>query len=84
MANSYGNADREMDTIKQSLEYKVNALKETGVGIAQNLFKKEDMKIVVDGLTGFLEIIDKITDSLGLFKTTLLTGGLITGIKSIV
>ena len=83
MANSAGDADREMDTIKQSLEYKLNALKETGVGIAQNLFQRDDMKTIVDGLTGFLEVIDKITDSLGLFKTTLLTGGLITGIKSI-
>ena len=84
MAKSAGDADREMDTIKQSLEYKLNALKETGVGIAQNLFKKEDMKVVVDGLTGFLEIIDKLTEHLGLFKSTIIGGGLAAAIKSIV
>lgn len=69
MAHSAGSADKEMDVIKQSLEYKVNAFKETGTSIAQNLFKKEDMKSVVDFGTTVLEVIDKITGKLGLFGT---------------
>lgn len=83
MTNSAGNADKEMDTIKQSLEYKVNALKETGVGIAQNLFQRDDMKTFVGGLTNVLEVVDKLTEKLGLFKTVAISGGLIAGIKSI-
>lgn len=83
MTNSAGNADKEMDTIKQSLEYKVNALKETGVGIAQNLFQRDDMKTFVGGLTNVLEVVDKLTEKLGLFKTAAIGGGLIVGIKSI-
>lgn len=84
MTNSAGDADKEMNTIKQSLEYKVNALKETGVGIAQNLFQRDDMKSFVDGFTSVLEVVDKLTEKLGLFKTVAIGGGLIVGIKSIV
>ena len=84
MTHSAGDADKEMNTIKQSLEYKVNALKETGVGIAQNLFQRDDMKSFVDGLTSVLEVVDKLTEKLGLFKTVAISGGLIAGIKSIV
>ena len=83
MTHSAGDADKEMNTIKQSLEYKVNALKETGVGIAQNLFQRDDMKTFVDGLTSVLEVVDKLTEKLGLFKTVAISGGLIAGIKSI-
>lgn len=83
MAKSAGSADREMAVIQNSLEFKLNKLKETATGIAQNLFKKEDMKAIVDGFTGLLEIIDKITGSLGLFKSATIGGGLIIGIKSI-
>lgn len=80
MANSAGSADREMSIIMDSLEYKLNALKETGVGIAQNLFQRDDMKAVVDVLTDFLGIIDKVTEKLGLFGTI----GLGTGITVLV
>ncbi len=69
MANSAGDADKEMGVIQQSLEYKVNAMKESGVGIAQNLFKKDDMKAVVDVVTSVLSIIDALTEKLGLFGT---------------
>lgn len=69
MSNSAGSADREMGIIQQSVEYKINAMKETFVGIGQNLFKREDMGIAVSGLTKILEVIDALTEKLGLFGT---------------
>ena len=69
MSDSAGNADKEMEIIQNSLEYKVNAMKETFVGIGQNLFKREDMGIAIDGLTKILEVIDALTEKLGLFGT---------------
>lgn len=69
MANSAGSADKEMSIIMDSLEYKLNALRETGVGIAQNLFQRDDMKAVVDMLTSALSLVEKITGKLGLFGT---------------
>ena len=41
MANSAGNAMQEMEVIYDSIDYKTNRLKETGVGIAQNLLYKQ-------------------------------------------
>lgn len=69
MANADGSAMAEMGIVTESLTYKLNALKETGVGIAQNLFQREDMGRVIDGLTSVLEIVDKLTSELGLFGT---------------
>lgn len=69
MSDSAGNADKEMGIIQNSIEYKVNAMKESFVGISQNLFKREDIGIVVTGLTKVLEVIDALTEKLGLFGT---------------
>lgn len=69
MEESAGSAEREMGKIEQSLEYKLNALKETWVGVSQNLFDTDQMKLVVDGLTSFSEAVDWLTGRLGLFGT---------------
>lgn len=69
MEESAGSAEREMAKIEQSLEYKLNALNETWVGVAQNLFKTDDMKMVVDGLTAISSVVETLTDRLGLFGT---------------
>lgn len=69
MEDSAGSANREMEKIEQSLEYKLNALQETWVGVAQNLFQTDDMKLVVDGLMGISNVIDSLTNKLGLFGT---------------
>lgn len=75
MANSAGSADAEMEIIMDSLEYKLNALKETGTGIFQNLFQQEDIGVVIDVLTSVLEVIDNLTEHLGLFGTAALVLG---------
>lgn len=74
MEASAGGAEREMDKIEQSLEYKLNALKETWVGVAQNMFQTDDMKLVVDALTMVSNGIDQLTEKLGLFGTIGLVG----------
>ena len=83
MANSAGNADREMSVIMDSLDYKLNRLSETSTSVAQNLFKRDDMKTVVDGLTSVMNAIDKLTSKLGLFGSIGLGAGLFAGVKNI-
>lgn len=83
MANSAGNADAEMAVAMDSIEYKANRLKETGTGIAQNLFKREDMKAIIDGLASFMEMLDKVTEKIGLFGTIGLGAGLFAGFKNV-
>ena len=69
MSNSAGDANREMDVVTNSLEYKINKLKETGTGIWQNIFPREDIGNVVDGATSVLNVVDSLTEHLGLFGT---------------
>lgn len=83
MENSAGNAEAEMSVIEQSLEYKLNRLKETGTGIAQNLFQRDDMKAIVDDFTSIGEAVDFATDKLGMFGTIGLGAGLLAGIKNV-
>lgn len=60
MSNSAGSADKEMETIKSSLEYKLNALKETWVGTAQKMADRSVLGGIIDGLTTISELIQKI------------------------
>ena len=71
MDDSAGGAMREMEIIEESLEFKLNALKETATGVFQNLFAKEDMIVVIELLTKLMEVLDFLTDKLGLFGTAL-------------
>lgn len=76
MGQSAGDADREMDIITNSLEYKINRLKETFTGIWQNLIDRGDVGAVVDTLSGLVGIIDTITEKLGGLGTLAVGGGL--------
>lgn len=80
MSQSAGAADKEMDIITNSLEYKLNALKETATGIWQNIFNREDLGAITDFGTGFLSVLDNITEKLGLFGTAIAAGGIVTGV----
>lgn len=82
MTKSAGGAMREMEIIEESLEYKLNALKETATGVFQNLFAKEDMVIVIDLLTKLMEVLDFLTEKLGLFGTALTGIAIYTFIKN--
>lgn len=83
MANSAGSAEKEMSVIMDSIDYKVNRLKETTTGVAQNLFKRSDMKTVVDGFTSVMNVIDSLTSKLGLFGSIGLGAGLFAGWKNV-
>ncbi len=83
MANSAGSAEKEMSVIMDSIEYKTNRLKETATGVAQNLFKRDDMKTVVDGLTSVMNVIDSLTSKLGSLGTIGLGAGIFAGVKNI-
>ena len=83
MSESAGAADREMDIIKNSLEYKINALKETFTGIWQNVFNREDLGSLVDFATGIAEVLDGITEKLGLFGSAIAAGGIAAGVMGL-
>lgn len=82
MANSAGGAMKEMEIIEESLSFKLNELKETGTGIFQNIFDKEGMAVAIEILTGFLNVIDSLTEHLGLFGMTIATISIVKFIKN--
>lgn len=82
MKDSAGNAEAEMSIIMDSLDYKLNRLSETGIGIAQNLFERDNMKSIVDALTKIGEGLEFITDKAGLLGSIGLGAGLFAGIKN--
>lgn len=69
MQNSAGNAMQEMEKVYDSIEYRLNQLGETWVGVAQNLINTDQFKIVVSILTKLSELVDGLTSALGLFGT---------------
>ena len=76
MQNSAGAADKEMEIITNSLTYKLNALRETGTGIWQNLFQRESIGGIVDDLTALLGVVEKFTDQFGSLGTVVAGGGI--------
>lgn len=81
MGDSAGSAEQEFAKAQQGISYKLNALKETSVGIWQNLIDSDAIKTGVDTLTKLLEIIDKLTEVLGSTGGISLAAGLFANSK---
>lgn len=82
MADSAGNAENEMSIIMESLDYKINELKETATGIFQNIFQTEEMGNLIGLLTGLLNVLDGITSTFGLLGTAMIAVPIIAFIKN--
>lgn len=83
MDESAGSSDKEMETIEQSLEYRINALKETWVGTIQQMVDRGDLGTIVDGLTKLSEGIGFVIDKLGILGSIGLGAGIFAGIKNV-
>ena len=82
MENSAGNAEKEMSVIMDSLDYKINQLKETGTGLFQNIFQTDDMGNIISLLTGLLNILNGLTDTFGFLGTVMLAVPIVNFIKN--
>lgn len=78
MREAAGSADREMGIIQESLDYKLNALKETWVGFIQQLADRGTLGNIIDFLTTISELLTNLTKFDGLIPTIL--GGVASGI----
>ena len=83
MDEAAGSSDREMDIVKQSISYKINALKETWVGTVQELIDRGDIGKLVDGLTKLSEGLGFVIDKLGILGSIGLGAGIFSGIKNV-
>ena len=83
MEGAAGAADAEMGIIQESIDYKLNALKETWVGTAQAMIDRGDFGIIIDGLTKLSEAIGWIVDKAGMLGTIGLGAGIFAGFKNV-
>lgn len=68
MEEAEGSADKEMSIIRDSIEYKLNALKQTWIGVFQELIDRGDLGKIVDGLTKVSEALGFVIDKVGLLN----------------
>ena len=75
MSNAAGSSDQEMEIIKDSIDYKLNALKESWVGFLQDALSREDTKelfdALIDGSKSLQESLTAITPILTKFVEAL-------------
>lgn len=83
MENSAGSADREMETIESSIEYKLNRFSQTWTGMWQDLFKRQDVGAVIDAFTSISEAIGFVADKLGLLGTLVAGGTIFASLKNV-
>lgn len=77
MSEAEGSADREMGIITDSIDFKLNRLKETWVGTLQGLIDRGDIGKIIDFLTTVSELLGQIIDTIGLVPTSIISGGII-------
>lgn len=83
MSTSAGSAEREMATIEESISYHLNTLKETWVGIAQDVFAQDSLKGFIDGLTSVSNVIGTVVSKFGLLKTVVAGAGIFAFVKNL-
>ena len=71
MEDAAGSADAEMRVIQDSLEYKINALKQTWTGALQDMIDRGDLKNIIDELVKLSEALVKVIPKLKSFSTVL-------------
>ena len=76
MENAAGAANSEMEIIKQSISYKLNELKETWVGILQEMIERGQINDLIDKLIKLSEAIGKVIETIGPVPTLLAGWGL--------
>ena len=64
MENAAGSSDREMEIIRESVSFKLNALKETWIGYAQELLQRDDIGKIIDKLIEGSESLQDTIDAL--------------------
>jgi len=81
MDNAAGSADAEMGIIADSMDYKLNALKETWVGTFQDLLDRDDIKALIDALTKLSEAIGFVVKNAGLLGSIGIGASIFAGFK---
>ena len=69
MKGAAGSAEKEMDIIRDSLEFKINEIKQTWVGVLQDIADRGGLGEILDGLNKISSVLGDIVSSAGLIRT---------------
>ena len=69
MEGAAGSADKEMGIIRDSLEFKINEIKQTWVGVLQDIADRGGLGKILDGLNKISSVLGDIVSSAGLIRT---------------
>lgn len=83
METDTDSASRELEIALDTVSVRLEQVKQTWVGVAQNLFQRNDMKNVLDIFKNIGEAVDSLTSKLGLFGSIGLGAGIFAGVKNI-
>ena len=64
MSQAAGSSDKEMEIIEESIDYKINAIKQSWVGFMQDVLKREDLGKLFDSLLKGSESLQKTLSTL--------------------
>lgn len=83
MENAAGSADREMGIIRDSIDYKLNSLKQTWVGVFQEIISRDSLGGILDFLTAISDGLGGIISNLGILQTAAIAMGTVWGTKNL-
>lgn len=83
MGAAEGSSEKEMGVIRESLDYKINKLKETWVGFLQEMIDRGTLGDIVDAFTSISEAVSGLVNNLGLLKTAFIAIGTVWGSQNL-
>lgn len=83
MEDSAGSADKELGIASDSITFKLNALKETWVGVLTDITSRDSFKDIIDGLIKISDAIGGLIKNLGLLGSAATVAGTVLGSKLI-
>lgn len=83
MENAAGSADKEMGVIRDSIDYKLNAIKQEWTGTLQDVLKRDDLKDLLDFILKISEGLGSVVSYLGLAKTAIIGISAVIGSKKL-
>ena len=72
MKGAAGSSDREMDIIRDSIAFKLNEIKQTWVGVLQEIADRGTIKGILDFINNISSGLGGIVENLGLIQTAII------------
>ncbi len=83
MEDAAGSSDREMGIIRDSISYKLNAIKQEWVGTLTEIAGRDEIKDLLDDLLSISEGLGDVVNKFGLLQTAIVSFGTVYGARKL-